>query len=260
VLTELVPGVAVATAELYTTTSTVVSGADGGCLLIDPAVTVADLAGLAAALADLRLTPRAGFSTHPHWDHVLWSRELGGDVPRYAAPAAASAARAGRDALFEQAEREDPGHDRDLLGRLVALEADAIAWQGPQARVITHNGHELGHSAVFLPDSGVLVAGDMLSDIEMPLLDTDSAGAVGDYRAGLTLLAGVEGVSWVIPGHGHVGDAAEFRRRLDADRRYLERLVAGRPFTDPRIAQGPQWLRAAHDRQVEHVARHAGPL
>jgi hydroxyacylglutathione hydrolase len=254
-LTEVVPGVAVATAELYTTTTTAVSGAGGGCLLIDPAVTVADLAGLAAALADARLTPRAGFSTHPHWDHVLWSRELGGDVPRYAAPVAASTSRTIRDAMFRRAEQEAPGHDRDLFGRLVALEADAIPWEGPRARVITHNGHEGGHSAVFLPDSGVLVAGDMLSDIEMPLLDIDSADAVGDYRAGLTLLAGVEGVRWVVPGHGHVGDAGQFRRRLDADNRYLDQLAAGRPITDPRIAQGPQWLRDAHDRQMEHVAR-----
>ena len=50
-LTEIAPGVLVATSSYATTTSTVVVGSSGGCLLIDPAVTVADLAGLAAYLA-----------------------------------------------------------------------------------------------------------------------------------------------------------------------------------------------------------------
>jgi hypothetical protein len=83
-LREIAPGVLVATAKRGTTTSTVVVAGDGGCLAIDPAMTAADLAGLAADLADGGLRPRLGFATHPHWDHVLWSRGLG-DVPRYAA-------------------------------------------------------------------------------------------------------------------------------------------------------------------------------
>ncbi len=70
---EVAPGVFVATAELYTTTTTVVAGADGGCLVIDPAVTVAELDELASWLSATGLRPVAGWSTHPHWDHVLWS-------------------------------------------------------------------------------------------------------------------------------------------------------------------------------------------
>src|ERR1700761_582325 len=84
---EIVPGVFVATAELYTTTTTIVAGADGDCLLIDPAVTVADLAALADWLSARGLRPVAGWSTHPHWDHLLWSAAFG-DVPRYATPRA----------------------------------------------------------------------------------------------------------------------------------------------------------------------------
>jgi len=85
-LVEIVPGVLVATAERGTTTSTVVVANDGGCLVIDPAMTAADVAGLAADLADGGLRPCLGFATHPHWDHVLWSRDLG-DVPRRYGPA-----------------------------------------------------------------------------------------------------------------------------------------------------------------------------
>ena len=90
-LTEVAAGVQVATAPLYTTTSTVLADGHGGCLVIDPAVTVAKVAGLAAAVTARGLRPVAGWSTHPHWDHVLWAASLG-DVPRYATPAGAAVA------------------------------------------------------------------------------------------------------------------------------------------------------------------------
>src|SRR5215470_18623490 len=90
-MAEIAPGVLVATSKLYLRTTTVVTGPDGGCLVIDPAITVADVSALAAELRARELTPVAGFATHPHWDHVLWSARLG-DVPRYASPRAAEAA------------------------------------------------------------------------------------------------------------------------------------------------------------------------
>jgi hydroxyacylglutathione hydrolase len=250
---EITPGVLVATADAYTTTSTVVVGDDGACLVIDPAVSVADLAALAAGLAGAGLRPRAGFATHPHWDHVLWSSDLG-DVPRYAAPAAVAAAGSWREEMIARVEEEAPGHDLELFGRLVPLPAGAghVPWDGPAAQVIVHSGHAPGHEAVFLPDAGVLVGGDMLSDIEIPLLDTDASDPLGDYRVGLRRLAAVPGVRWLVPGHGHVGDAAEFRRRLDADARYLDLLAAAEPFDDPRCTQ--LWLRDWHQQQLRSVA------
>jgi hydroxyacylglutathione hydrolase len=247
------PGVLVTTSDLLTCTSTVVVGNDGGCLLVDPAVTVADLPALASGLADYGLRPVAGFSTHPHWDHVLWSRELG-DVPRYAAPAAVRIIRDERAEQIAELDRTAPGHDMDLFGRLVALPPDAtlVPWDGPEVQVIVHDGHAPGHAALFIPHAGVLVAGDMLSDIEIPLLDTVAADPLGDYRAGLARLAAVDGVRFSVPGHGHVGDAAEFRRRVDADSRYLDLLAAGEQFDDPRATV--EWQRAAHREQLRVVA------
>jgi len=213
---------------------------------------VADLAGLAGDLGGAGLRARVGFATHPHWDHVLWSRELG-DVPRYAAPAAVAAAGAWREEMISRVQEEAPGHDLELFGRLTRLPAGTghIRWDGPATQVIAHNGHAPGHAAVFLPDAGVLMAGDMLSDIEIPLLDTDASDPLGDYRAGLRLLAAVPGVRWLVPGHGHVAGAAEFRQRLDADGRYLDLLAAGEPFDDPRCAV--PWLRDWHGRQLRRV-------
>jgi hydroxyacylglutathione hydrolase len=254
---ELAPGVLVATEKELTTTSTAVAHPGGGSLIIDPALTPADLAGLAAELAGAGLAPRAGFATHPHWDHVLWSRELG-DVPRYAAAAAAAAAEAEYGDLAESARNHTADYDWDLFGRLTALPdgTGLVPWDGPEAQLVVHNGHAPGHTAVFFPHAGVLVAGDMLSDLEIPLLDTQRDNAFADYRAGLEKLAAVRNVRWLVPGHGQVTDGAGFRARVDADRRYLDHLEAGQPFDDPRARPG--WLAGHHVRQSEYVRSGGG--
>jgi hydroxyacylglutathione hydrolase len=254
-LTEVTPGVLVATSSYDQTTTTVVVGSagSGGCLLIDPAVTVAELARLAADLRERGLQPAAAWSTHPHWDHVLWSRDLG-RAPRYATPAAAAFTRAERAELARDTQRSAPGHDFLLLGRLTPLDAATISWDGPETQVIAHNGHAPGHGALFLPGAGVLIAGDMCSDVEIPLLDLTAADPLGDYRTGLERLASVTGVRHVVPGHGHAGDAGEFQRRLAADAAYLDALALGHPFSDPRLTPGsPQWLREAHSEQLRYV-------
>jgi len=254
---ELAPGVLVATEKELTTTSTAVAHPGGGSLIIDPALTPADLAGLAAELAGAGLAPRAGFSTHPHWDHVLWSQELG-DVPRYAAADAAAAAEAEHGSLAESARVHTDDYDWDLFGRLTALPdgTGLIPWDGPEAQLVVHNGHAPGHAGVFFPHTGVLVAGDMLSDLEIPLLDTEMDNAFANYREGLEKLAAVRDVRWLVPGHGQVTDGAGFRARVDADRRYLDQLEAAGPFDDPRARPG--WLADHHVRQSEYVRAGGG--
>jgi glyoxylase-like metal-dependent hydrolase (beta-lactamase superfamily II) len=254
--TEIAPGVLVATGALYTTTTTVVAGPDGSCLVIDPAVTPTEIAGLAAAIAARRLRPVLGWSTHPHWDHVLWHASLG-DVPRYATPAATAAARSERDQLGAAAEKSAPGHDLSLIGTVTPLSGSSIPWDGPAAELIVHDGHAPGHGAVLLPDSGVLIAGDMCSDIEIPFVvdpgePEASLDPVGDYRAGLSRLAAVTGIRHVVPGHGQVADAGEFRRRVEADFAYLDLLERGEPSDDPRISG---YARAFHEQQLRYFQR-----
>jgi hydroxyacylglutathione hydrolase len=252
-LNQISARVFVATADLYVSNSTVLSDGDGGCLVVDPAVTVPEVAGLAADLRRLSLRPRAGFATHPHWDHLLWSSELG-DVPRYASALAVATAERERAGLIEGVQKAAPGHEIDLFARLTPLgQPDAIGWDGLNAVVVTHHGHARGHSALFVPESGILVAGDMCSDIEIPLLDADRPDPVGDYQVALERLAELP-VRQVIPGHGTVGDAAEFRRRVELDRAYLAGLVRGQDLRDPRpIAD---WLVAEHERQARWVSDH----
>src|ERR1700752_180239 len=246
-LTEVAPGVLVATAVQYTTTSTVVVGAGGGCLGVDPSVTVAGVTGLADELARRNLRPAAGWATHAHWDHLLWCAELG-DVPRHGTQRGIELAQRERAGLIEGVNAAAPGHDRELFGRLTAREGNRIPWDGPAAMVVEHDAHEIGHGAIFLPETGTLLAGDMLSDLEIPLLYPGDPDPVGRYLAGLELLAALDVVRTVVPGHGLAGDAIDLRRGVDADRRYLDKRASGvGDADDERIGSG--WLLSEHERQ-----------
>lgn len=244
--------VLVGTSEFCTTTTTVIVGDGGGCLVVDPAVTLADIAELVNDLRDLKLNVVAGFSTHPHWDHVLWTAELGA-APRYATAANVAAIAADFDRSRQLADESAPGHDMALFGRLTALPvgATSIPWDGPEVRVVEHRAHAPGHAALYVPSEGVLLAGDMCSDIEIPLLDTDAPDPVADYRHALDLFAALAGVRHVVPGHGSVGDGAGLPRRIAADRRYLDALESGGGADDPRLTD--DWLVEAHQAHLRRL-------
>jgi glyoxylase-like metal-dependent hydrolase (beta-lactamase superfamily II) len=245
-LTEVAPGVLVATSSCAMTTSTVVVSSSGAAW----SSTGRDNGRPVTWPPNSREEATAQSAIGPHWDHVLWSRELG-DAPRYATPAAITIAETERDGILDGARQAVPDLDPELVGRMRSLDAPAIPWDGPEARLIVHDGHARGHGAVFLPESGVLIAGDMCSDVEIPLLDTDAADPLGDYRTGLERLASAPGVRRVVPGHGNIGDAAEFRRRLALDATYLDAVSAGQPYDDPRLTpDSPEWMRAMHEEQV----------
>src|SRR5579863_7779706 len=89
-LTEVADGVWVRQSAWVWTNSTVVRG-EAGLILIDPGIDGSELNQLADDLEALGIPVVAGFSTHPHWDHLLWHARFG-DVPRYAPAACARAA------------------------------------------------------------------------------------------------------------------------------------------------------------------------
>ena len=259
-LVEHAPGVLVRTSDIYMTTTTVIV-AGRHCLLIDPALLPGELLALEEELAALGLTVEAAVSTHPHWDHVLWSAGLG-DAPRFASARAIDALGRMRgpmvdDQMRDAGERWYVGWDMALVGRLTPIPADGhVPWNGPTAILHTHDGHAPGHSAVHLPELAVLAAGDMLSDVEIPGIDWDQPDALPAYRAALALLGDLDGLRLVVPGHGRVGDAAAFRARLDADRRYLDALAAGDPVVDARLSGWPP-MRQQHQANQEGIERAA---
>jgi glyoxylase-like metal-dependent hydrolase (beta-lactamase superfamily II) len=91
-----------------------------------------------------------------------------------------------------------------------------------------HQAHAPGHAALLIEERGVLVAGDMLSDILMPFLDLEAANPLEDYLTALLLFEGVaDNVDAVIPGHGSVDGAEQLRTRIQQDRAYVQALRDG---------------------------------
>src|SRR5262245_12415591 len=80
-LKQVAEGVLVHESEFLQSNAVIVQGRDG-VLLIDPGITRNEMAVLASDLRGSGQSVVAAFSTHPHWDHVLWHADFG-DAPRY---------------------------------------------------------------------------------------------------------------------------------------------------------------------------------
>jgi glyoxylase-like metal-dependent hydrolase (beta-lactamase superfamily II) len=267
-LRQVAEGVLIHESEFLRNNAVVVQGR-AGVLLIDPGVQVHEMACLVNDLRELGQPVVAGFSTHPHWDHLLWHARLGA-APRYGTARCAATVRdrlsdAGAKArvaalippeIVEQV-------PLDLLGLITGLpaETDRIPWDGPRVRIIEHQAHAPGHAALLIEERGVLVAGDLLSDVLIPMLDfNDTADPIEDYLVALRLLEGVAGdVDVVVPGHGAICGADQVHARIDQDRAYVRALRDGDALSDPRV--GPSatfardWLPGVHERQLQQLAR-----
>ena len=102
-----------------------------------------------------------------------------GDVPRYATAAGARRATEAR----ERAQAMAAESASDIPLELVALVTPLPADGGPvPGEIIEHRAHAVGHAAVLLADRGVLLAGDMLSDVLIPLLDVGQASRSAPTR------------------------------------------------------------------------------
>ncbi|MDQ1514149.1 MAG: hypothetical protein QOC59_1991, partial [Microbacteriaceae bacterium] len=71
----------------------VVVDGGAGALLVDAGILGDEMVCLANDLREMDRTVVAGFSTHPHWDHLLWHTALGA-APRYGTARCADTIRA----------------------------------------------------------------------------------------------------------------------------------------------------------------------
>ncbi|MET8468920.1 MBL fold metallo-hydrolase [Streptomyces sp. NPDC006422] len=268
-LKQVAEGVLVHQSALLQNNTVVVQG-DDGALLVDPGITNAELTCLTDDLRELGLPVTAAFATHPDWDHALWHPALG-EAPRYGTARCAAELKELRarpdwrtrlaDGLPPEIADDTP---LDAFGLVTGLPAGAahLPWNGPAIRVIEHPAHAPGHAALLIEPSRVLVAGDMLSDVLIPMLD-DSADPIEDYLLGLRRLeeatAGID-IAAAVPGHGSVCGPDGLRTRIAQDRSYVHALREGRtPAADPRLGAsarpGWEWVDDLHEGQVRKVAR-----
>jgi glyoxylase-like metal-dependent hydrolase (beta-lactamase superfamily II) len=244
-LNEVADGVWVRQSEWVWSNSVVLRG-DEGLVLVDPGIHGSELVQLADDVDRLGIPVVAGLATHLHWDHLLWHARFG-DVPRYAAPAAAEAAPGVRERGQSMAAESASEVPLELVALVTSLPADG----GPvPGEIIGHEAHAIGHVAVLLADRGVLLAGDMLSDALIPLLDPRRPGQVEAYEAALDRLGEAAGhVDVLVPGHGAVAEGPEVATRFAADRAYIEALRRGEDPDDVRLEQ--DWLSGPHQSNVE---------
>jgi glyoxylase-like metal-dependent hydrolase (beta-lactamase superfamily II) len=266
-LRQVAEGVLIHESEFMVSNAVVVQG-QAGVLLIDPGVTVHEMACLTNDLDELGQPVVAGFSTHPHWDHLLWHPGLG-TAPRYGTALCAATVEARLSDpdwktsiaglmppdLVEQVPLDD------LFGRVTGLPPGTprIPWDGPGVRVIEHQAHAPGHAALLIEERGVLVAGDMLSDVLIPMLNLIAPDPIEDYLATLQVIEGVaDDIEVLIPGHGSVGRAEQVHARIDQDRAYVAALRDADVPDDPRIGSSARFgteMTGVHERQLQRLAQ-----
>ena len=220
--------VVVATSRVYQTTCTLVrSGGEAFC--IDSPVLPDELEILPA------MAQQAGFSvvgllaTHADWDHLLG---------RYAFPEAplgcadTTAARlAGEPGAAQRALREfDESFYVERPRPLSLPSAQRLPVPGKvevgerELELQPADGHTVDGMAVWIPWARVLVCGDYLSPVEIPILNPGSS--VSAYLATLARLEPlVEEADHVVPGHGGPIDGTRAAAILREDRAYLEALL-----------------------------------
>jgi len=217
----------VVTSRLWQTNA-VALRAGGEAMLVDSPYFPDELEALPDLLASSGFSPNGLLATHGDYDHLLG---------RLAFPSLALGV--GQDTL-ERFHREPGAAQRALrdedarlyvarsgplsLGAVQALPVPGKLEVGDE-EVELHpaEGHTADGMALFARWCGVLVCGDYLSDVEIPMVVS-----LADYRSTLARLAPlVEAASAVVPGHGSVLSRETALKLLDEDVEYLDALEAG---------------------------------
>ena len=215
------------TSGLYLMTSGVVNGEDG-VLLIDPGILPREI-GMIRWYVDQGEKPAKFLVyTHHHWDHILGGQAF---------PSARRLAhRRFREALernspFDEIRRFDDEYyiERDPpFEFLPPHELVEDGWNGDLGDVTFTLIHLPGHApdmlGVHIPAERTLFAADMLSDVELPMIEGDAYDYLASLRKLDALVASGQ-VETLVPGHGHVTRGAEaIHARIAEDGAYIERL------------------------------------
>lgn len=220
--------VIVVSSRIFQTTCTLVrSGSEAFC--IDSPVLPDELEILPAVAEQAGFHVVGLLATHADWDHLLG---------RYAFPEAPLGLGESSSARL----RSEPGDAqrrlRDFDEEMYVERPSPLSLPGAQALPVPGHcavgdaeldlhpadGHTPDGLAVWVPWARVLVCGDYLSPVEIPMLSR--GGSASAYLATLGRLEPlVEEAEHVVPGHGSVIDSARAAAILREDRAYLEALV-----------------------------------
>lgn len=199
-------------------------------VVVDPGVLPSELDEIAAKVAEAKPRKLTLLFTHGHWDHVLgrgwWPEASTIAHLRLASEIAREASKITREAdslaatAGESWPRPFQPFDVDLgvgPGQTARLGSWVLAF-------LEGAGHSDTQIAIHVEPRKLLLAADMLSDIEIPALN----GPAAVYRRTLESLRPLiasGAVEQLVPGHGSPAKgAAAIQERLDRDLAYLEAL------------------------------------
>lgn len=233
--TDVADGIRVRQSRLYSMNSGVLQR-EGHAVLIDPGVLPSELDDIAGTIDAEGVTI---LFTHHHWDHVLglapWL-----DAETLAHDDFAHAVEADADTIDVEATRhasefgERYEHAFAPFAPTRTVSGQHLTRLGAWRAVLrSAPGHCDTQLSAHFPEAGAFFAADMLSDIEIPMLEGGEAhgrGAIGAYLETLDALRPMfEGgaVRVLVPGHGAIADANEACARLDRDVTYLSAVEDG---------------------------------
>ena len=202
-------------------------------VMVDPGVLPSELDDLARVLEAVPALALTLVLTHADWDHVLgrswWPEAMtiahdhfAAELKRKAPSILEEARRAAQDAGERWEKGFEPFRPREALSGL------RFSRLGPWRLVFRDAyGHSDSMLSIHLPEERLLIAADMLSDIEIPTLHRSCE----DYRRTLTELIPLAehgAIQTLIPGHGSIArDAGSALERLHRDLGYLDQLERG---------------------------------
>ena len=252
------PDAIVVTSLLWQTTATAIRSGEE-TMLVDSPYFPEELELLPTLLAQADFRPSALLCTHADFDHLL-GRLAFPDLSMGVGEETVHRLRAEPGKAQLELRRADAEHyverPRPLaLGSVQPLPVPGHLGVGDQELELhPAEGHTSDGIAVLARWCGVLVCGDYLSSVEIPMIS--QGGSVDTYRATLARLAALlEAADTAVPGHGAPQSREAALRILDEDLAYLDVLERG----EGRVSL-PEGRDSARQRQVhaENVARLEG--
>jgi glyoxylase-like metal-dependent hydrolase (beta-lactamase superfamily II) len=209
------------------TTSGVVFGAEGA-LVIDPNLLPREIAMVQVYVEQSAKPARYVVYTHHHWDHILGGQAF---------PSARRLAhrRLPEEMARNRAENQIRQFDAEYYVQrdppfefLPPHELIDDGWTGNlgemEFRLIHLPGHAVDMVGVHIPVEKTLFAADMLSDVELPMIDGDGCDYLASLRKVDEMVTAGQ-VETLVPGHGHITLGAEaIRARIAEDIAYIDRL------------------------------------
>jgi glyoxylase-like metal-dependent hydrolase (beta-lactamase superfamily II) len=219
--------VLVATSRVYQTTCTAIRAGDEG-FVIDSPIFPDELDVLPAVLEQAGFPVSGLLATHGDWDHLLGRLAFPDAALGVAETTAARLTAEPGDAARKLRSFDDELYlerERPLsLGQVQALPVPGRLDVGAQTiELHPTEGHVPDGMALWLGWARVLVVGDFLSPVEIPMLS--EGGSRSAYLATLERLRPlVEQADHVVAGHGGAIDARRALSILDEDVAYLDGL------------------------------------